>query len=154
MIRFKSKIFEEITVEGLVSLNAERKFRALRNFDLKIHKEEKLILTVSTITNFLKVKFNIIHNLTDYKIHIENDTKIQFDNEFYELNVERMYPFKKKYADVSIDDQIIGEIIFEKKLLNVILDFIPKSNFDLKEETAIKIAILTILNIADLDGSE
>jgi hypothetical protein len=65
-----------------------------------------------------------------------------------------MYPFKNKYADVWMNSKQVGEILFEKKILNIVLNFHPTNDLELDENIVLKIVILVVLNIVDLDGSE
>lgn len=154
MIKFVSTIFEHILVEGAATLKAERNFKIFKNFDLNITKDEKPLLSISTKTNLYKTTFSPVNNNTGYKIEIENNSKIRFDGEVFELKVDKLYPFKKKYAEVHIGDKKKGELLFEKKWLNTVLTFHPALDYYLDQELAIKISILILLNIADLDGSE
>ena len=154
MLKFKSKIFEEITVDGLIDLKAERTFKWFKTFDLKISKEDKHILTLSTSNDFLTTKFSVQYNQTDFQITVENDSVMIFDNERFEIKVNRMYPFMKKYGDIWCCNKKIGELLFEKKFLNIELYFSPEQSIIINEQTALKIACLVLLNIADLDGSE
>lgn len=154
MLLFRSKIFEDITVKGLINLKAERNFKWLRTFDLKISQEDKHLLTIQTTTNFVHVKFLVSHNLTEFEIAIKNEATIFFDNECLEIRVDKLYPFKNKYGEVWKNDNKIGEILFEKKYVDIILNFIPEANIEINSKLALKISILILLNIADLDGSE
>lgn len=154
MLKFSSKIFEEITVDGLINLKAERAFKWFRAFDLKISQEDQHLLTISASTNFLKFKFSIPHNQTEFQITIENDSTIIFDNERFEIKVDKLYPFKKKYGEIWKDDKRIGEVQFEKKFLDIVLNFIPDAGNEISKKTALKVGLLVLLNIADLDGSE
>ena len=154
MIQFQTKIFEAITVEGFISLRAERKFRLLRNFDLYILANEETLLSISTSTHFLEMRYKVTGNITGYSIKIENNRAIQFDNQTFSLKVEPLYPIRKKYATVFIDQEKLGEMFFRKKGINATLEFVPVAPGDINHETAFKTAVLILLNIADLDGSE
>lgn len=154
MIKFSSKIFDEINVEGSINLIVKRNFKWFRTFDLKIFHEDNHLLTISTTNDFLKIKYSIPHNETGFEIAVENDERVLIGSDQLELKVEKMYPFKNKYAEVWFNNKRVGEILFEKKLFNIVLNFHPVSDIDLKENEALKIAILVILNIVNLDGSE
>lgn len=154
MLKFSSKIFEEITVEGLINLKAERTFKWFRTFDLKISQDNKHLLSISTSNDFLKLKFSVPYNQTEFQIAIENGSTIIFDNERFEIKVNRMYPIKKKYGEVWLNNKKIGEVQFEKKFLDIVLNFIPDGSVEINEKTAFKIVVLILSNIADLDGSE
>ena len=56
MLKFSSKIFDEIVIEGLINLKVKRNFKWFRTFDLKIFDEDNHLLTIATITDFLKIK--------------------------------------------------------------------------------------------------
>src|SRR5690606_23022783 len=129
-------------------------FKWLRAFDLKISQEDEHLLTISTTTNFLHVKYLVSHNITEFEIEIVNGSTIFFDNECLEIRVDKLYPFKNKYGEVWKNDNKIGEILFEKKYVDIILNFIPEANIEINSTLALKISILILLNIADLDGSE
>jgi hypothetical protein len=154
MIKFSSKIFDEICVEGLINLKVKRNFKWFRTFDLKIFQENKHLLTISSTNDFLQIKYSIPHNETGFEIAVENDSRILIDTDQLELKVEKMYPFKNKYAEVWMNSKQIGEILFEKKNLNIVLNFHPTNDIELEENILLKIAILVALNIVDLDGSE
>ena len=154
MIKFSSKIFDEICVEGLINLKIKRNFKWFRTFDLKIYQENKHLLTISSANDFLRIKYSIPHNETGFEIAVENDSRILIDTDQLELKVEKMYPFKNKYADVWMNSKQVGEILFEKKILNIVLNFHPTNNLELDENIVLKIVILVVLNIVDLDGSE
>jgi pyruvate kinase len=154
MIKFSSTISDEITVEGLIKLTVKRNFKWLRTYDLKILQEDHHLLTISTTTDFLQIKYSIPHNETGFVIAVENDKRVVIDDDLLELKVEKYYPFINKYAEVWLNNKQIGEILFEKKSLNVVLNFYPSKDLSLNENKALKIAILVILNIVDLDGSE
>lgn len=154
MIRFVSKIFEGIRVDGAVTLRAARNFRLFRNFDLRIFKEEKLLLAISTRLHFLDMAYEITQNATGFAISIRDNTTMQIDNQLFELQVNRWYPFQKKYADLQVAGQKMGELVFEKKWMNVVLHFVPEAHVVLNEQLASKLAIFTLFNIVDLDGSE
>lgn len=155
MIQFKSKLFEEIQVEGSITLTATRRFKFMRNFDLRILEAGKLLVAISTSTNFLKTRYTITENATGHQIDIENNSAINFDNIRYELKTDRLYPFKTKYADVQIDREKVGEMRFAKKgFINLHLEFVPEPNNHLTPDALLKTSILVLLNIADLDGSE
>lgn len=154
MIKFSSKIFDEICVEGLINLKIKRNFKWFRTFDLKIFQENKHLLTISSANDFLRIKYSIPHNETGFEIAVENDSRILIDTDQLELKVEKMYPFKNKYADVWMNSKQVGEILFEKKILNIVLNFHPTNNLELDENIVLKIVILVVLNIVDLDGSE
>ena len=154
MIKFSSKIFDEICVEGLINLKIKRNFKWFRTFDLKIFQENKHLLTISSANDFLQIKYSIPHNETGFEIAVENDSRILIDTDQLELKVEKMYPFKNKYADVWMNSKQVGEILFEKKILNIVLNFHPTNDLELDENIVLKIVILVVLNIVDLDGSE
>jgi hypothetical protein len=154
MIKFSSKIFDEICVEGLINLKVKRNFKWFRTFDLKIFQENKHLLTISSANDFLQIKYSIPHNETGFEIAVENDSRILIDTDQLELKVEKMYPFKNKYADVWMNSKQVGEILFEKKILNIVLNFHPTNDLELDENIVLKIVILVVLNIVDLDGSE
>jgi hypothetical protein len=154
MIKFSSKIFDEICVEGLINLKVKRNFKWFRTFDLKIFQENKHLLTISSANDFLQIKYSIPHNETGFEIAVENDSRILIDTDQLELKVEKMYPFKNKYADVWMNSKQVGEILFEKKILNIVLNFHPTNDLELDENIVLKIVILLVLNIVDLDGSE
>lgn len=116
MIKFSSKIFDEICVEGLINLKIKRNFKWFRTFDLKIFQENKHLLTISSANDFLRIKYSIPHNETGFEIAVENDSRILIDTDQLELKVEKMYPFKNKYADVWMNSKQVGEILFEKKI--------------------------------------
>ena len=65
-----------------------------------------------------------------------------------------MYPFRKKYGEVLLNNQKIGDIILEKKFIDMVLNFRTCDDILINEINAFKIAVLILLNIADLDGSE
>jgi hypothetical protein len=154
MIKFSSKIFDEICVEGLINLKVKRNFKWFRTFDLKIFQENKHLLTISSANDFLQIKYSIPHNETGFEIAVENDSRILIDTDQLELKVEKMYPFKNKYADVWMNSKQVGEILFEKKILNIVMNFHTNNKLELDENKVLKIAILVVLNIVDLDGSE
>jgi hypothetical protein len=154
MIKFSSKIFDEICVEGLINLKVKRNFKWFRTFDLKIFQENKHLLTISSANDFLQIKYSIPHNETGFEIAVEKDSRILIDTDQLELKVEKMYPFKNKYADVWMNSKQVGEILFEKKILNIVLNFHPTNDLELDENIVLKIVILVVLNIVDLDGSE
>jgi hypothetical protein len=108
MIKFSSKIFDEICVEGLINLKIKRNFKWFRTFDLKIFQENKHLLTISSANDFLQIKYSIPHNETGFEIAVENDSRILIDTDQLELKVEKMYPFKNKYADVWMNSKQVG----------------------------------------------
>ena len=154
ILNFSSKIFDEIIVEGLINLKVKRNFKWFRTFDLKIFQENKHLLTISSANDFLQIKYSIPHNETGFEIAVENDSRILIDTDQLELKVEKMYPFKNKYADVWMNSKQVGEILFEKKILNIVMNFHTNNKLELDENKVLKIAILVVLNIVDLDGSE
>lgn len=154
ILKFSSKIFEEIVVEGLINLKVKRNFKWFRTFDLKIFDENNHLLTIVTTIDFLKIKYSIPHNQTGFEIGVENDERLFIDNDKLELKVEKFYPFKNKYAEVWFNNKLVGEILFEKKAFNIVLNFHPAIDIEWKKNEALKIAILVILNIVDLDGTE
>lgn len=154
ILKFSSKIFEEIVVEGLINLKVKRNFKWFRTFDLKIFDEDNHLLTIATTIDFLKIKYSIPHNQTGFEIGVENDERVLIDNDKLELKVEKFYPFKNKYAEVWFNNKLVGEILFEKKAFNIVLNFHPAIDIELNKNEALKIAILVILNIVDLDGTE
>jgi hypothetical protein len=154
ILKFSSKIFDEIIVEGLINLKVKRNFKSFRTFDLKIFQENKHLLTISSANDFLQIKYSTPHNETGFAIAIENDRRLLIDNDQLELKVEKTYPFKNKYAEVWMNSKQVGEILFEKKFLNIVLNFHTTNEFELDENKVLKIAILVVLNILDLDGSE
>jgi hypothetical protein len=154
ILKFSSKIFEEIVVEGIINLKAERKFKHLKAFDLKILNKNEHLLDISAMNDFLKLKYSIPYNQTAIRIQIENNNKIFFDDDKYELKLESMYPFRKKYGEVLLNNQKIGDIILEKKFIDMVLNFRTCDDILINEINAFKIAVLILLNIADLDGSE
>ncbi len=154
MIRFVSKMFEGMLVEGAVSMRVERKFRLFQNFDLRIFKEDKLLLAISTRLHFLDLAFEIKQNATGYTISIQGKRRtMQIDRQLFELRVNGLYPFQKKYGDVQVDGKKLGELVFEKKWFGVVLHFIPENDIVLDEQLASKVAVFTLVYIADLDGS-
>lgn len=154
MIKFSSKIYEEITVEGLTNLKAERNFKWFRGFDLKISQEDNHLLSITRTAGFSKDKYSVTHNLSPFEIIIENDSSIIIDNDCFRIKADKLYPIKNKYGEVWINDKKIGELLFEKKLVNIVLNFIPEANTEINSKLAFKVAILVLLNIVDLDGSE
>ena len=126
----------------------------VQDFWFKIFQENKHLLTISSANDFLRIKYSIPHNETGFEIAVENDSRILIDTDQLELKVEKMYPFKNKYADVWMNSKQVGEILFEKKILNIVLNFHPTNNLELDENIVLKIVILVVLNIVDLDGSE
>ena len=154
MLTFKSKIFEEILVEGIINLKAERKFKLFRNFELTIYQEENILLIVSTSINALDFKFEVNKNNTGFNIEILNQSEVLFNDQKFKIKVDKLYPFKKKYADIFINEKRVGEVVFQQKMLNIILDFHSNKDFTFDDSVALKIALLILINIADLDGSE
>lgn len=154
ILKFSSKIFDEIIVEGLINLKVKRNFKWFRTFDLKIFQENKHLLTISSANDFLKIKYSIPHNETGFAIAVESDRRLLIDNDQLELKVEKTYPFKNKYAEVWMNSKQVGEILFEKNFFNIVLNFHTTNEFELDENKVLKIAILVVLNILDLDGSE
>lgn len=73
-------------------------------------------MTISSANDFLRIKYSIPHNETGFEIAVENDSRILIDTDQLELKVEKMYPFKNKYADVWMNSKQVGEILFEKKI--------------------------------------
>lgn len=154
ILKFSSKIFDEIIVEGLINLKVKRNFKWFRTFDLKIFQKNKHLLTISSANDFLQIKYSIPHNETGFAIEIVNDRWLLIDNDQLELKVEKTYPFKNKYAEVWMNSKQVGEILFEKKNFNIVLNFHTTNEFELDEYKVLKTAILVVLNIVDLDGSE
>ena len=76
MLKFSSKIFDEIVIEGIINLKAERKFKHLKAFDLKILNKNEHLLDISAMNDFLKLKYSIPYNQTAIRIQIENNNKI------------------------------------------------------------------------------
>jgi hypothetical protein len=154
ILKFSSKFFDEIVVEGLINLKVKRNFKSFRTFDLKIFQENKHLLTISSANDFLQIKYSIPHNETGFVIAVESDRRLLIDNDQLELKVEKTYPFKNKYAEVWMNSKQVGEILFEKKILNIVMNFHTNNKLELDENKVLKIAILVVLNIVDLDGSE
>lgn len=154
ILKFGSKIFGEIVIEGLINLKVKRNFKWFRTFDLKIFDEDNHLLTIATTIDFLKIKYSIPHNQTGFEIGVENHERVFIDNDKLELKVEKFYPFKNKYAEVWFNNKLVGEILFEKKAFNIVLNFHPAIDIELNKNEALKIAILVIFNIVDLDGAE
>lgn len=154
MMKFKSRMFEDILVEGIINLKAERNFKWFGNFELTVYDQVKELIKISTSTNFLKFDIEIKQNSTDYRITIPDQSRVIFNEDIFDIKVNKMYLLNKKYADILVNNHKFGEVIFEKKLLNTVLDFVPNKDFEFEKETYLKIAILILINIANLDGSE
>lgn len=155
MLKFKSKTYEGILVEGIVNLKAERKFKLFRNFELNIYQEESLLLNVTTSSKFLDFRFLVSKNTTEINIEILNQFEVLFNEDSFKIKVDKLYPFKKKYGEIFINDEKVGEVFFQQKIiLTNILEFQPHEDIIFDKEIAFKIAFLILINIADLDGSE
>jgi hypothetical protein len=72
----------------------------------------------------------------------------------YEIKTEKLYPFKTKYADVLVGKEKVGDIKFLNKIPNISLEFTPQLDLKMDEDKLLKICILILWKIADLDGSE
>ena len=154
MIRFNSKLFEDIHVDGKLTLKAERKFKILRTFEMNIFHQEEFIISMSSLFCLRKTKFKINKNNTRFNINIISDSKIDFDGLLYEVKIEKLYPFKTKYAYVFIGKEKVGDIKFLYKVSNLSLEFTTLLDLKIDEDKLLKICILILWNTADLDGSE
>ena len=70
MIWFNSKLFEDIHVNGKLTLMAERKFKLLRNFEMNIHHQQEFIISMSSLFSLGKIKYKINKNNTGVDISI------------------------------------------------------------------------------------
>lgn len=154
MLQFKSILFEEIFVEGKLNLRAERKFKLWGNFELYIYKNNHLLLHIASVTKFLDFVLEIHSDKTDFNIAVVNQSKVVFEKDIYEIKVDRLYPFKPKYGEILINGKKAGEVLFKHKFPNSILDFIPDKNIFFDETMYTKVALLVLINIVNLDGSE
>lgn len=152
VIRFHSKIFDSIEADGAVQLEAERKIRWFRRFDLQIKQDGRNVLSILDKGGLFRQHFIIQENKTDFKIELKNQKIIFFNGIKFEIKSNKFYPFKKKYAQVFVDELDVGNISFLSKFFNIKLQFTPSQ--ELRDEYLQKVAILILFNIADLDGSE
>ncbi len=154
MLQFTSILFNDILVGGKLNMRAERRFKLWRNFELYIYKNDLLLLHIATATKFLDFILEKHSDKTDFNIAIVSQSKIIFEKEVYEIKVDRLYLFKSKYGEILINGKHAGKVLFAQKFPNSILNFLPDKNISFDENTYTKIAILILINIANLDGSE
>lgn len=154
ILHYKSKLFANIAVSGLVALNAERNFKLLRDIKLTILQNNVLLLSIESKTQFLKQIFDIVSNNLGFTVQINNQKSIAIDGKTYTFNINKLYLLQKKYADVLIDGNEVGSLQFTQKFPNFHLDFYQNNEFNLNTDKIMKLAIATLINIADLDGSE
>lgn len=145
MLKFKSKLFEDIDVEGAIKLKAKRDFKFLRDFDLSIFNKNDLLISISSRNKLLKTKYTLKENNSAFDIKILNNLRLKIDDYTYEVKSEKLYPLKQKYAKVYIDKEYIGDIIFIKKWLNIVLEFKPINHESLDEKNTFENQHLNII---------
>jgi hypothetical protein len=153
-MKFNSFIFEDILVVGQINLKAERKFKLFRNYEVKVFSGNDFLFSFYTVTKYLNQKIFPGENKVGFNIDIRNQSEVIYDHDIYNIKVERFYPFKKKYGELFINGEKVGELFSKGKIMRFTLDFVPNESLIMNSEKYLKIAFLILINIADLDGSE